>query len=99
MSFRENSERSSLQDEVENIPEVKVMNKLSQSFPETELVIFLNRKDDNLVFKKTGKSCPKNVKHLGILPDKSLSYVFQVNRVSSELAKHICYQPYELIHQ
>ena len=50
-----------------------------------------------LVFGNTEKFHSKNNKDIGILPDKKLSCVFHVQRVSSKLAKHICYHPYELI--
>ena len=65
------------------------MIKLNQNIPKTELVKFLNWKDDNLVFKKTKITCTQYVKYLGMLLDKNLTYVFHVRRVLSKLAEHI----------
>ena len=82
-------ETSSVRDEVEHIPERMTMNKLSQIIPKTELVHFLNWKVGNLVFKKTEITRTQYVKDLGMLLDKNLTYVFHVQPVLSELAKHI----------
>ena len=72
---------------------------VSQGFLLTEFIHVLNWNDYTLVFKNTEKFCTKNVIDLGILPYKNLSYVSHFQRVSSKLAKHIWYHPYELIHQ
>ena len=65
------------------------MNKLSQKFPKTELVHFLNCKDESIVLKKTEITCTEYVKYLGILLDKNLTYGFHVKRVLNKLAKHV----------
>ena len=43
------------------------MNKLSQNIPKTELVHFLNCKDESIVLKNTEITCTEYVKYLGIL--------------------------------
>ena len=65
------------------------MNKLSQNIPKTELVHFLNCKDESIVLKNTEITCTEYVKYLGILLDKNLPYGFHVKRVLNKLAKHV----------
>ena len=80
---------STLQDEVEHIAGWMAMNKLSQNIPKTELVHFLNCKDESIVLKNTEITCTENVKYLGISLDKNLTYGFHVKRVLNKLAKHV----------
>ena len=90
MRLRETqNETSTLQDEVEHIPGWMAMNKLSQNIPKTELVHFLNCKDESIVLKITGTTCTEYGKNLGILLDKNLTYGFHVKRVLNKLAKHV----------
>ena len=86
---RPKNETSTLQDEVEHIPGWMAMNKLSQNIPKTELVHFLNCKDESIVLKNTEITCTEYVKYLGILLDKNLTYGFHVKRVLNKLAKHV----------
>ena len=75
---RPKNETYTLQDEVEHIPGWMAMNKLSQKIPKTELVHFLNCKDESIVLKKTEITCTEYVKNLGILLDKNLTYGFHI---------------------
>ena len=84
---RPKNETSTLQDEVEHIPGWMAMNKLSQNIPKTELVHFLNCKDESIVLKNTEITCTDYVKDLGILLDKNLTS--NVKRVLNKLAKHV----------
>ena len=86
---RPKNETSTLQDEVEHIPGWMAMNKLSQNIPKTELVHFLNCKDESIVLKNTEITCTEYVKCLGILLDKNLTYGFHVKRVLNIFAKHV----------
>ena len=86
---RPKNETSTLQDEVEHIPGLMAMNKLSQKIPKTELVHFLNCKDESIVLKNPEITCTEYVKYLGILLDKNLTYGFHVKRVLNKLAKHV----------
>ena len=86
---RPKNETSTLQDEVEHIPGWMAMNKLSQNIPKTELVHFLNCKDESIVLKNTEITCTEYVKYLGILLDKNITYGFHVKRVLNKLAKHV----------
>ena len=86
---RPKNETSTLQDEVEHNPGWMAMNKLSQNIPKTELVHFLNCKDESIVLKNTEITCIEYVKYLGILLDKNLTYDFHVKRVLNKLAKHV----------
>ena len=86
---RPKNETSTLQDEVEHIPGWMAMNKLSQNIPKTELVYFLNCKDESIVLKNTEITCTEYVKYLGILLDKILTYGFHVKRVLTKLAEHV----------
>ena len=63
---RPKNETSTLQDGVEHIPGWMAMNKLSQNIPKTELVHFLNCKDESIVMKNTEITCTEYVKYLGI---------------------------------
>ena len=87
---RPKNETSTIQDEVEHIPGWMAMNKLSQIIPKTELVHFLNCKDESIVLKNTEITSTEYVKYLGILLDKNVTYAFHVKRVLNKLAKHVC---------
>ena len=86
---RPKNETSTLQDEVEHIPGWMAMNKLSQNIPKTELVHFLNCKDESIVLKNTEITCTEYVIYLGILLDNNITYGFHVKRVLKKLAKHV----------
>ena len=94
----EKKDSCSLQDEVEHIPEWMAKNKLSQNIPKTSLILFLNWKDDNLVFNKTKRFCPEYVKYLGVLFDKNFS-VPRPTSIEWISQTYICYQPSETFHQ
>ena len=86
---RPKNETSTLQDEVEHIPGWMATNKLSQNISKTELVPFLNFKDESIVLKNTEITCTEYVKYLRNLLDKNLTYGFHVKRVLNKLAKHV----------
>ena len=81
--------RETQKEKVEHIPGWMAMNKLSQNIPKTELVHFLNCKDESIVWKNTEITCTEYVKYLGVLLDKNLTYGFHVKRVLNKLAKHV----------